>query len=137
MSIRLLKRRDFIAVLGATAAWPVLARAQRPALPVIGFLHQGSPTDLAENSFRQGLLESGYPEARNVGIEHRWANYHYDQLPALVTDLLNRHVAVIAAAFLPAAQAAKAATQTVTERAGLRRRKSRRNRRRVFVARGE
>jgi putative ABC transport system substrate-binding protein len=108
-----MKRRGFIAALGSVAAWPVLARAQQPVMPVIGFLHQGSPTDLAENSFRQGLIESGYPEAKNVGIEHRWANYHYDQLPALVTDLLNRQVAVIAAAFLPAAQAAKAATQTV------------------------
>jgi putative ABC transport system substrate-binding protein len=108
-----MRRREFIGALGGVAAWPVVAGARQAAMPVIGWLHQGSPASVTEGSFRQGLNESGYAEGRNTRIEYRWANYRYDQLPALVADLLRQQVAVIAAALLPAAQAAKDATQTV------------------------
>src|ERR1700694_5356276 len=107
-----MRRRDFLTALGSTA-FLAKANAQQPR-PVIGFLHQGAlPPPLLKAAFRKGLVEVGISDGPDILIEDRAADGKYDQLPALAADLVNRQVAVIAAEFLPAALAAKAATQSI------------------------
>jgi putative ABC transport system substrate-binding protein len=116
------RRRKFIALIGGAGAWPLAARGQQSAVPVVGFMSSRSPEDSAHlvAAFRRGLAEGGFVEGQNVATEFRWANGDYDRLPAMAADLVNQQVAVIVAAGgEPAALAAKAATKTIPIVVGL------------------
>jgi putative ABC transport system substrate-binding protein len=112
-----MRRRDFIkGIAGSTTAWPLVARAQQPAMPVVGFINPGTADASTGRiaAFRKGLSEAGYAEGQNVTVEYHWLEGHYDRLPAVVTDLAQRRVAVIATpGSTEAALAAKTATTTI------------------------
>jgi putative tryptophan/tyrosine transport system substrate-binding protein len=109
-----LKRRDVIMLLGGAAAWPLAVRAQQPAMPVIAFVNGGASNGAQEAAFRKGLAETGHVDGQNVRIEFHWLEGQYGRVPAVVSDLVRRRVAVIATpGFAPAALAAKAATATI------------------------
>jgi putative tryptophan/tyrosine transport system substrate-binding protein len=110
-----MRRREFIAIIGSAAAvWPRIARAQQPAMPIVGFVTGRSPEDSARlgAAFRKGLNQTGYVDGQNVMVEYHWLEGQYNRLPSLMADLVGRRVAVIAALVNAASLAAKAATTT-------------------------
>ena len=113
-------RRELLAALGgAAAAWPLAARAQQPAMPVVGFMNINTAESVPDLvvAFRQGLRETGFVEGQNVAVKYRWAQGHYDRFPELAAEFVRRQVAVIAATGgEPSPQSAKAATQTISYR---------------------
>src|ERR1700731_461267 len=114
---RSMRRREFITLVGGTVAWPTVVKGQQPPTPVIGWLHSGSFARYGHvvTAFQQGLKQAGYIEGQNVAIEYRWADGHFDRLPALAADLARRHEVRVLAALGgdPAAFAAKAATTII------------------------
>jgi putative ABC transport system substrate-binding protein len=110
-----MRRREFIAGIGSATAWPVMAGAQQPSIPMVGFLSDQSPDFFADGmrGFHQGLKDTGYVEGENVAVEYRWAENQFDRLPALAADLVRRRVAVIVSGTSSTALAAKTATTTV------------------------
>src|SRR6516165_11505342 len=110
-----MRRRAFITLLGGVAAWPLAARAQQAAIPVIGYLNNGSPESdtFRLTGLRRGLNETGYVEGRNLVIEYRWAGNQADRLPALAADLVKLRVAVIVSPGVQSTVAAKAATTSI------------------------
>src|SRR5262249_31188898 len=113
---RMSSRREFITLLGGATAWPLAARAQQPAMPVIGYLHVGTSTESRDRvaAFHKGLKEVGFVEGGNVAVEYRWADNQYDRLPELAADLIRRGVAVIAtSAGADSARVVKGLTTTI------------------------
>src|SRR5436305_220382 len=111
-----MKRREFITLLGGATAWPVVVRAQQPAIPVIGFLHSGSPDQNIKRleAFRKGLNQEGFIEGKTVTIEYRWAAGQNEKLPAMAADLIRQKVTLIATpGSSPATMVAKEATKTI------------------------
>ena len=109
-----MRRREFIAGIGSAAAWPVVARAQRSTIPVIGYLALPAQRDAGRDAgFHRGLSETGYVEGQNLTVEYRWAEFRLERLPALADDLVRRQVEVIVAIAAPAVSAAKAATKSI------------------------
>src|SRR5262245_9395807 len=108
----MIRRREFITLLGGAATWPLVARAQKPAMPIMGVLRSGSQGDFTRvrPAFDAGLNEAGYVDGRNIRVEHRAADGKYDQLPGLAAELVGRPVSVLVAIGDPAALAAKTAT---------------------------
>jgi len=110
-----MRRREFIAGLGSAALWPMVAQAQQPVIPVVGFLNSQSAQNYQRQlaAFLDGLAEAGYVDGRNVRIEYRWAENHSDRLPILMADLVEKKATLIAATSTPAALAARAAKTTI------------------------
>jgi putative ABC transport system substrate-binding protein len=108
-----IKRRDFISILGSAAAWPVAARGQQPAMPVIGFLSAGYPSAPMVAGFRHGLGETGFVEGRNISIEYRWAEGQFERIPTLAADLVQRQVAAIFTGGPPTVRALQTLTTTI------------------------